>query len=107
MINDVDLKKPKYNGLRDVMKQSWEAEGLAGLWKGINVNIMRSFLINAGELSAYDTCKIGLVNYFGMDDNSTLLHFISSATAGFCGALLCQPADVIKSRFMNQQKDVK
>ena len=30
------------------------SDGIVGLWKGINANILRSFMINAAELSAYD-----------------------------------------------------
>lgn len=100
MINDVG-KKPKYNGLVDCMKKSYISDGLPGLWKGINVNICRSFCINAAELSAYDTVKLKLCKYTSLNEDSTYNHFISSAVTGFCGALASNPADVVKSRYMN------
>ena len=104
MINDVDIKNPQYSGLRDVMRKSWAKEGIKGLWKGINANVLRSFLVNAAELSAYDVLKKNLVNKLGMDPDSSLTHFFSSAVAGFCGAVCSSPADVIKTRYMNQLK---
>ena len=87
LINDVDLKKPKYNGLLDVMKKSWVKEGIKGLWKGINVNIMRSFLLNAAELSAYDYTKVAMVRKLNMHEDSKITHLLSSLVAGFMAAV--------------------
>jgi len=53
MINDVGAKK-KYKGFIDCVQKSFKSDGLKGMWKGINVNILRSFLVNAAELSVYD-----------------------------------------------------
>ena len=92
------------------MKKSYVKEGLGGLWKGLNVNIVRCFSINAAELSAYDTVKIYLEKNTRLGDGlkegeaSPVVTQIAGFVAGFSGALCSSPADVLKSKYMNQVK---
>lgn len=80
-----------------------------GLYKGIDVNILRAVLVNAAELAFYDKAKI----YFTQDSpiplssSSLLTHFLSSCVSGFMAAFFSSPADVIKTRYMNQAGNVK
>ena len=64
-------------------------------------------MLNAAELSTYDQVKLSLIRYADMDKDSKLTHFIAAAIGGFMGAAFSSPADVIKSRYMNQLKQVK
>ncbi len=75
----------------------------------MNVNILRAVLVNAAELAFYDKAKI----YFTRDSpiplssSSLLTHFLSSCVSGFMAAVFSSPADVIKTRYMNQTEGAK
>ena len=102
LINDILGKR--YSGLRDCFKQTYEKDGFLGLFKGMNVNIIRAILVNAAELAFYDKSKSFFTSstYFQLDQNSVITHFASSCVAGFMGAVASSPADVVKTRYMNQ-----
>ena len=88
----------------DCFQQILAAEGLAGFMKGLNVNIMRAIITNASELAVYDQAKSVLTSSLQWNPNSMVTHFTSSTIAGFAAAVLSSPADVVKTRFMNQTK---
>ena len=102
LINDILGKK--YTGLTDCCKQTYEKDGFLGLFKGMNVNIVRAVLVNAAELAFYDKSKSYFTSstYFHLDQTSVITHFLSSCVAGFMGAVASSPADVVKTRYMNQ-----
>lgn len=54
-----------------------------------------------GDLAAYDYTKQFLIKEFQMPDN-VIVHAIAAFTAGFVAAVLGTPADVMKTRLMNQ-----
>jgi Mitochondrial carrier protein len=75
-----------------------------GLYKGFKVNVLRAILVNAAELSFYDKAKYFFSHDFPFPispDNLTN-HFLSSCVSGFMAAVFSSPADVIKTRYMNQ-----
>ena len=102
LINDILGKK--YSNLRDCYRQTIEKDGLIGLFKGMNVNVVRAILVNAAELAFYDKSKYFFTTspYFLLDQNSILTHLFSSCVSGFMGAVFSSPADVVKTRYMNQ-----
>ena len=102
LINDIN--NLKYKGLIDASKQIFEKDGFGGFFKGLNVNISRAIIVNATELATYDHVKNFLANTGGLDPSHLKTHFLASLIAGFFAALLSSPADVIKTRYMNQMK---
>lgn len=70
-------------------------------FKGSIPNAHRAALVNIGDLAAYDYGKHHLKRQFAMKDG-LLLHTLSAFVAGLVGAVLCTPADLIKTRLMNQ-----
>jgi len=60
----------------------------------------------SGDLSAYDLSKRKLMVLLDSPDNR-LIQFMGAMTAGFTSAVLSTPADVVKSRIMNQPTDEK
>lgn len=102
LINDILGKK--YTGLTDCCKQTVENDGIFGLFKGMNVNIVRAILVNAAELAFYDKSKEFFTHsaYLQLEQTSVITHFLSSCVAGFMGAVFSSPADVVKTRYMNQ-----
>ena len=55
--------------------------GIKGLWRGCWPNVQRAALVNLGDLSTYDSVKMGILRNTNLKDNS-LTHCLSSACAG-------------------------
>tara|TARA_B100001093_G_C26811897_1_gene1007925 strand:+ start:317 stop:1129 length:813 start_codon:yes stop_codon:yes gene_type:complete len=109
-----DLLKIRY--ITDMSKQNitiprtirsiYHENGIMGLWKGVGPNVSRAMLVNLGELATYDTVKNKIKDTLNLSD-STPLHMASSVCSGFVSSACCTPADVIKSRMMQQNSPYK
>ncbi|XP_052768882.1 mitochondrial uncoupling protein 4-like isoform X2 [Mya arenaria] len=75
--------------------------GVRGLWRGWIPNVQRAALVNMGDLVTYDTVKRQLLIKTDLPDNY-IVHALSSACSGMVAAIMCTPADVVKTRVMNQ-----
>ncbi|KAL3829876.1 hypothetical protein ACJIZ3_018678 [Penstemon smallii] len=93
--------QPRYSGLFDAFTKIVRAEGVVGLWKGVDPNVQRAFLVNMGELACYDHAKRFIVNNQICNDN-IYAHTLSSIMSGLSATALSCPADVVKTRMMNQ-----
>ncbi|XP_054785586.1 mitochondrial uncoupling protein 3 isoform X2 [Prosopis cineraria] len=93
--------KPRYSGPFDALTRIVQAEGFLGLWKGVFPNIQRAFLVNMGELACYDHAKQFVIRNKIADDN-VYAHTLASIMSGLCATTLSCPADVVKTRMMNQ-----
>jgi len=98
-------KPPRVTGVTEAFVQIYTTGGIRGLWKGCMPNVYRSALVNLGDLTTYDSVKRFFINKGCRDDYWT--HALASACSGLIGACLGTPADVVKSRIMNQPTDVK
>ncbi|KAL4709914.1 hypothetical protein ACJJTC_003877 [Scirpophaga incertulas] len=94
-------RPPRFNNCRQAYAMLYSNGGLKGFWRGAVPNVQRAALVNIGDLAAYDYTKQFLIREFGMADNA-LLHAASAVSAGFMAAVLGTPADVMKTRLMNQ-----
>lgn len=74
--------------------------GWKGLWRGWLPNVQRAALVNLGDLTAYDTAKHSILRNTNMEDNY-VVHAMASGCSGLVGATFGTPADVIKTRIMN------
>jgi hypothetical protein len=88
--------EPSMNG---VARAVYRAEGLRGFWAGYKPNLARTFLVNAAELGTYDQAKEAIIPFTG--DNG-FAHVGASAVAGLASAVISTPADVVKTRLMDQ-----
>ncbi|KAL7064113.1 hypothetical protein AAHC03_05149 [Spirometra sp. Aus1] len=84
------------------MRELVREAGFFGLWRGGLPNVQRAALVNMGEMTTYDTAKRWLQLRFGLKDGP-LLHGCASTMSGFVSAILGTPADMIKTRMMNQR----
>ncbi|VDK81610.1 unnamed protein product [Dibothriocephalus latus] len=84
------------------MRQLLKEAGFFGLWRGGLPNVQRAALVNMGEMTTYDMAKRWLQLWFGLKDGP-LLHGCASTMSGFVSAILGTPADLIKTRMMNQR----
>ncbi|KAM3359020.1 mitochondrial uncoupling protein 3 [Capsicum galapagoense] len=96
--------QPRYCGPFDAFNKIIRTEGFRGLWKGVLPNVQRAFLVNMGELACYDHAKRSVINNNIANDN-IYAHTLSSIMSGLAATTLSCPADVIKTRMMNQAAD--
>ncbi|KAI8512306.1 hypothetical protein Bbelb_089450 [Branchiostoma belcheri] len=78
--------------------------GIRGLWKGWVPNVQRAALVNMGDLATYDSAKRFILGHTSLSDGP-IVHSLSSACSGIVAASLGTPADVVKTRIMNQPTD--
>lgn len=74
---------------------------LQSCWRGAGPNVGRAILVNQGDLMTYDRVKCYMTRY-GYMEEGPVLHFTSSAMAGFVACCFATPFDTIKVRIMNQ-----
>lgn len=97
------LDKPRYNGFFHALSTIGKTEGVRGMWRGSAPAIQRAALVNLGELTTYDTAKQAWLASGIVGDNLKC-HLLSAICSGFVASLCSTPADVAKSRIMNQAK---
>ncbi|XP_026753856.1 mitochondrial uncoupling protein 4 [Galleria mellonella] len=94
-------KPPRFANCRQAYAMLYAESGILGFWRGAVPNVQRAALVNMGDLATYDYTKQFLMREFGMADNA-LVHGAAAFSAGFVAAVLGTPADVLKTRLMNQ-----
>ncbi|KAK7824025.1 mitochondrial uncoupling protein 3 [Quercus suber] len=93
--------QPRYSGPLDALNKIVRTEGFGGLWKGVFPNVQRAFLVNMGELACYDHAKRFVIQNQIANDN-IYAHTLASIMSGLSATTLSCPADVVKTRMMNQ-----
>ncbi|CAJ0938086.1 unnamed protein product, partial [Mesorhabditis belari] len=80
---------PRYTNTWDAFRSVYRSHGFFAA------------LLNMADLATYDRAKHWLIQNAGMKDN-LLTHGISSACSGLMAAIVSTPADVVKTRMMDQ-----
>jgi solute carrier family 25 (mitochondrial dicarboxylate transporter), member 10 len=77
-------------------------EGLQTFTRGLTPNVVRSIIMNVGQIATYSAVKHELLNNpaIGLTDGLPT-HFLASFVAGTVATTACAPADVLKSRIQN------
>ncbi|KAK9060124.1 hypothetical protein SSX86_020828 [Deinandra increscens subsp. villosa] len=96
--------EPRYTGSVDALNKIIKTDGFKGLWRGVFPNIQRAFLVNMGELACYDHAKHLVIRNRIADDN-ICAHTLASIMSGLTATTISCPADVVKTRMMNQVVD--
>lgn len=96
--------KPRVQNATDAFQQIIKRGGVKGLWKGSIPNVYRAALVNLGDLTTYDFAKREIMTKTNLPDCHTV-HIMSSICAGLVAATMGTPADVVKTRIMNQPTD--
>ncbi|XP_064506801.1 mitochondrial uncoupling protein 4 isoform X4 [Pseudopipra pipra] len=97
-------KPLRFRGVHHAFLKILSEGGIRGLWAGWVPNVQRAALVNMGDLTTYDTVKHFLLLNTPLVDNS-VTHSVSSVCSGLVAAVLGTPADVVKTRIMNQPRD--
>ncbi|CRL00728.1 CLUMA_CG013984, isoform B [Clunio marinus] len=96
--------EPRVHSASHAFKEIVKRGGVKALWKGSVPNVQRAALVNLGDLTTYDSVKRYILKSTGWPDDH-LVHIMSSICAGFVAAIMGTPADVVKTRVMNQPTD--
>lgn len=96
--------EPRVHSTSHAFREILKRGGVKGLWKGSIPNVQRAALVNLGDLTTYDTVKRYIIKTFHLPDDH-VVHIMSSICAGLVAAILATPADVVKTRVMNQPID--
>ncbi|XP_023687314.1 mitochondrial uncoupling protein 4 [Paramormyrops kingsleyae] len=97
-------KPPRVRGVYHAFAKIISEGGVRGLWAGWVPNVQRAALVNLGDLTTYDSVKHFLLRNTTIPDNS-VCHGLASTCSGLVAAIMGTPADVIKTRIMNQPRD--
>ncbi|ALC38344.1 CG8323, partial [Drosophila busckii] len=97
---------PRIHNVFQALTSIYAAGGVRGLWKGTVPKAWRGGLVTLGDVACYDLSKRYLMEWLDMPDDR-LIQFMGAMVAGFAGAAISTPADVVKSRIMNQPIDEK
>lgn len=92
---------PRFNGVGGAFMNVYREAGLRGMWRGSIPNMQRAALVNMGDFTAYEYTKRNLLAHTNFGD-TTATHAIASLTSSLSAAILGTPADVVKTRMMNQ-----
>ncbi|XP_046878362.1 mitochondrial uncoupling protein 4 isoform X3 [Hypomesus transpacificus] len=98
-------KPPRVRGVYHALVKTVSEGGVRGLWAGWVPNVQRAALVNMGDLTTYDTVKHFLLRNSSLQDNAAC-HGLASTCSGLVAATMGTPADVIKTRIMNQPRDM-
>ncbi|XP_068632096.1 mitochondrial uncoupling protein 4 [Battus philenor] len=94
-------KPPRFTSCMQAYSTLYNESGIKGFWRGAIPNMQRAALVNLGDLAAYDCTKQFLMRDVGMEDN-VVTHGLAAFAAGLVAAVVGTPADVLKTRLMNQ-----
>ncbi|KAI4882122.1 hypothetical protein NFI96_010749 [Prochilodus magdalenae] len=97
-------KPPRVRGVYHAFIKIVSEGGIRGLWAGWVPNVQRAALVNLGDLATYDSVKHLLLRNTSLEDNC-LCHGLASTCSGLVAATMGTPADVVKTRIMNQPRD--
>lgn len=95
----------RYRGVTQAFYKIWREEGMQGMWKGTSVAVQRAALVNLGELSTYSIAKKEISSRLWSEQDSRV-HIASSLCSGFVSSFISTPADVVKSRMMNDSRNI-
>lgn len=96
--------EPRVHSATHALKEIIARGGVKSLWKGSIPNVYRAALVNLGDLTTYDWAKRKIMVKTNLPDCHTV-HIMASICAGLVAATMGTPADVVKTRVMNQPTD--
>lgn len=99
--------KEKSLPLATLVGQMYKNQGIAGFYRGVEVNVIRACVLNATKMGVYDISKGYVVRTTGWERKDARTAFFSSFTAGFFMTTTVAPFDRIRTKIMNQPVDAK
>ena len=84
-------------GLIDCIRDEVRARGMATLWRGVEVNVIRGAVIHCSTIVVYEHTKHVAKTRFQFRDAPSL-HLFAGLIAGFIGTTVSMPLDVVRTR---------
>jgi Mitochondrial carrier protein len=94
-------------GLAGLVGDMYANQGLAGFYRGVNVNIARACVLNATKMGCYDLTKGYVTAATGWSRKDIRTSFASAFCAGFFMTCTVAPWDMLRTKLMNQPTDAK
>jgi len=93
---------PPYSSLPNAFSTIYAEKGLRGLYIGTSATVMRAAFLTSAQLGSYDIIKNNVfVQVFGFDKEAYSTQLGASFIASLITATAANPADVVKTRVMN------
>jgi len=99
--------KEKSAGLTTLVGNMYKDQGIAGFYRGVEVNILRACVLNATKMGCYDISKGYVSESTGWSRKDPRTAFCSSFIAGFFMTCNVAPFDMLRTKLMNQPTDKK
>jgi solute carrier family 25 (mitochondrial carnitine/acylcarnitine transporter), member 20/29 len=97
-------KPGQYSGMTDCIRQVYNTGGIASVFRGTALTLMRDVPGSVAWFGTYEAVKVGMMKAQGIEDTSKLSPLAVLSAGGFAGVacwIVSIPADVIKSRFQS------
>jgi len=94
-------------GLADLVGNMYREQGIAGFYRGVEVNIMRACVLNATKMGCYDLTKGIVVENTGWARKDIRTSFSAAFVAGLFMTCTVAPFDMIRTKMMSQPTDKK
>mmetsp|Transcript_20537 Transcript_20537/g.44370 ORF Transcript_20537/g.44370 Transcript_20537/m.44370 type:complete len:162 (+) Transcript_20537:725-1210(+) len=94
-------------GLGTIVGDMYRDQGIAGFYRGVQVNIARACVLNATKMGVYDMTKGFVTEQTGWSRKDVRTAFCSSFVAGFFMTCTVAPWDMLRTKLMNQPTDAK
>ncbi|EGV61586.1 Mitochondrial oxaloacetate carrier protein [Yamadazyma tenuis] len=88
------------------LKKIFKAEGIKGLFRGVDAAILRTGAGSSTQLPSYFYAKSLVIDNHIVAEDSILVHLIASSVAGLAVAVMMNPWDVVLTRVYNQKGDL-
>ena len=95
--------RPSYPHTLAAFVGVYREAGLAGWLTGVGPSMLRASLVTAGQVAAYDHSKYLLGEKYRLLEEGPGLFFVASFVSGLCATTLSAPADLVKTRVMNDR----
>jgi solute carrier family 25 (mitochondrial dicarboxylate transporter), member 10 len=96
-----------YTSISNAFYTIYTQKGIKGLYIGTSATVTRAAFLTCAELGSYDIMKNNiLVPIFGYDKEANQTHFMASFIASLFATTIANPADVIKTRVMNDSHHI-
>jgi hypothetical protein len=99
--------KDKSLPLAELISKMYKDQGMAGFYRGVEVNIMRACVLNATKMGCYDISKGHVATATGWSRKDVRTSFLAAFVAGFFMTCTVAPWDMLRTKLMNQPTDQK
>lgn len=95
---------PQYNGALGAITHIVRAEGVLGLWRGVQPSMMRSAVLTATQAATYDEAKRHVLKITGMKEG-VQTHLGCSLLTGLITTTVINPVEVVKNTMFTKGKE--